>query len=186
MNKYSSLIENIDNFYIIATKKTEIRTFGPYLNRATNRKIIIEVAPDGTRKTTSYPKWLLSKHLGYDLKDMTVDHLDRDKTNDDINNLRAIPRADHSALDTRRVVLIKLKCSLCNKKFERSPRLIRDKAKKGVRGQFCSRQCAGAYSRKLQLGQIKKFPKQKHIDSTYYRNKKEADLKIDRLIEKYS
>lgn len=167
MQKFAELVNNIDFYKLISESR---KVFGPY-RRNDNRQIVIIINDDKTRRTVSYPKFLMEEHLGRVLDPNldTVDHIDRNHDNNDINNLQLLERKEHSALDTRRVKLIDCVCSLCNKKFQRSPRLIRDKSKKGARGIFCSRSCAGRYARKLQLKQIKKFPKQKPIKSEYYR-----------------
>jgi predicted aconitase len=82
-----------------------------------------------------------------------------------------MPRKEHSTEDTRRVKLVKFTCPWCKNEFERSPRLVRDKARKQKAGPFCSRNCAGKYSRKLQLKLIDKFDVQPVIDSEYYKKK---------------
>ena len=111
----------------------------------------------------------LGRKLDPDLE--TVDHIDSDFDNNDISNLRIMPRDEHSADDTRRVKNIKFDCAWCDNEFERSPRLIRDKAKKNKAGPFCSRSCAGKYSRMLQLKLIDKIKPQTHVDSEYYKQK---------------
>lgn len=150
----------------------KFKVHGPYTRRD-GRKIVVVVESNGNRRTVSYPKWLLELQLGRKLDPNleTVDHLDSNFENNDLSNLRIVPRHEHSADDTRRVKLLKLKCSWCNKDFERSPRLIRDKARKNKAGPFCSRPCAGKYSRLLQLKLIDKFDTQKAVDSEYYKKK---------------
>ena len=101
----------------------------------------------------------------------TVDHIDSNFDNNYLSNLRLVPREEHSANDTRRVKPVEFECAWCDKKFERSPRLIRDKAKKNKAGPFCSRGCAGKYSRMLQLKLIDKYDSQKAVDSVYYKKK---------------
>jgi hypothetical protein len=186
VKKYAYLIKQIEEFSLLSQAE---KTYGPY-TRQDGRKIVIVVNDDGYRKTMSYPKYLLQEHLGYPLSiDQTVDHIDRDHNNNDINNLRIMPRSEHSRDDTRRVKLLKFVCSMCQKDFERSPRLIRDKSKKGKSGPFCSRQCAGRYARQLQLKLLDKLPGQPYIESEYYRNIKNIDNNITAvagyLIQKY-
>lgn len=127
----------------------------------------------------------MEMHLGRELHpdDETVDHIDSDKHNNDINNLRIVPRREHSADDTRRVKNVKFECAWCEKEFERSPRLVRDKAKSNKAGPFCSRQCAGKYSRMLQLKLIDKMDSQPHVESEYYKRKyvNAEDIDIDFL-----
>lgn len=149
-----------------------MKIHGPY-RRKDNRQIIIVVEDDGTRRTISYPKWLMELQLGRKLDPNleTVDHIDSNFENNDLNNLRIMPRNEHSTEDTRRVKLVKFTCPWCKNEFERSPRLVRDKARKQKAGPFCSRNCAGKYSRKLQLKLIDKFDVQPVIDSEYYKKK---------------
>lgn len=146
--------------------------YGPY-SRKNSRQIVIVVDNKGVRRTVSYPKWILECQLGRPLdQDLeTVDHIDSNFLNNDLNNLRIMPRDEHSAEDTRRVKNVKFNCAWCQKEFERSPRLIRDKAKKNKAGPFCNRACAGKYSRMLQLKLIDKFDAQQAVDSEYYKKK---------------
>jgi hypothetical protein len=150
-----------------------VKVHGPYKRKSDGRQIVIVVETNGKRRTVSYPKWIMELQLGRKLDpDLeTVDHLDSDFDNNDISNLRVVPRKEHSADDTRRVKLIKFTCPQCDKDFERSPRLVRDKAKKKKAGPFCSRGCAGKYSRMLQLKLVEKLDAQPCVDSEYYKRK---------------
>lgn len=150
-----------------------MKVHGPYKRKSDGRSIVILIEHNGKRRTVSYPKWLMECQLGRKLDPNleTVDHIDSDIDNNDINNLRLVPREEHSADDTRRVKPVKFTCAWCDKEFERSPRLVRDKAKKNKAGPFCSRGCAGKYSRMLQLKLIDKMDSQKAVDSEYYKRK---------------
>jgi HNH endonuclease len=150
----------------------DFKVFGPY-KRQDGRQIVIVVENNGKKRTISYPKWLMELQLGRKLDPNleTVDHIDSNFDNNELSNLRLVPRDQHSADDTRRVKMVKFICAWCDKDFERSPRLIRDKAKKGKAGPFCSRTCAGKYSRMLQLKLIDKMDSQKAVDSEYYKRK---------------
>jgi hypothetical protein len=149
-----------------------MKVHGPY-KRRDGRQIVIVVENNGKRRTVSYPKWLMELQMGRRLDPNleTVDHIDSNIDNNDLSNLRLVPREEHSADDTRRVKNVKFTCAWCDKEFERSPRLIRDKAKKNKAGPFCSRTCAGKYSRMLQLKLIDKFDAQQSVDSEYYKKK---------------
>ena len=149
-----------------------MKIHGPY-KRKDGRQIVIVVEDDGSKRTISYPKWLLELQLGRRLDPNleTVDHIDSNFENNNFENLRIVPRNEHSRDDTRRVRHVKFNCAWCKKEFERSPRLVRDKARKNKAGPFCSRVCAGKYSRKLQLKLIDKFDTQPVIDSEYYKQK---------------
>ena len=182
MKKYANLIQKIEEFSLLAIAEKE---YGPY-TRQDGRQIVIVVDDDGNRRTVSNPKRILEKHLQRRLgPDETVDHIDRNHNNNDINNLRIMPRSEHSSDDTRRVKLTKFICSMCKKDFERSPRLVRDKSRKGKAGPFCSRQCAGRYARQLQLKLLDKFPNQPYVESEYYRNIKNVENNIVAVVAEY-
>lgn len=161
--------------------------YGPY-KKQDGRQIVIVIDNNGKRRTVSYPKWLMELQVGRQLgPDETIDHWDSNFENNDMDNLRIVPRDQHSADDTRRVKLVKFTCAWCDKEFERSPRLVRDKAKKNKAGPFCSRTCAGKYSRMLQLKLIEKLDSQPIVDSEYYKRKYVAAsapvLTLDYLID---
>ena len=172
LEKYASLISDIDSYYLMSLAK---RIHGPY-NNSNGRPFVIIINDDGSRRTVQLARHIMEEHLKRDLDPEleTVDHIDRDYNNNDISNLRLVPRDVHSADDTRRVKLEKFICDTCGATFERSPRLVRDKSKKGATGIFCGRSCSGIYNRKRQLNQIDKLPVQPYIESTYYRKNKEA------------
>ena len=149
------------------------KVLGPYYNSM--GRLIVTVKDNGKYRTISYPKYKMEEHLGrrLDPNSETIDHINSNKEDNDINNLRIVPRAEHSYWDTRRVRLIDLTCDMCGEHFQRSPRLIRVKSKLGKRGYFCSRRCSGRYGRLLSLKQIKKQKKQQHVESEYYKMKYE-------------
>lgn len=149
-----------------------MKVFGPY-RRSNGRQLVIVVDRNGRRRTVSYPKWLLEVQLGRKLDPNleTVDHLDGNFDNNDISNLRIVPRDEHSAEDTRRAKSLKFDCAWCGTEFERSGRLVRDKAKKKKAGPFCSRKCAGRYSRMLQLKLVDKLNAQPYVQTEYYKRK---------------
>jgi hypothetical protein len=149
------------------------KVFGPYRREKDGRQIVVVIENNGKRRTVSYPKWLMELQLGRPLDPNleTVDHVDSNIDNNNLDNLRLVPREEHSADDTRRVKHVKFDCAWCDKQFERSPRLIRDKSKKNKAGPFCSRSCAGRYSRMLQLKLIDKLGPQPMVNSEYYKKK---------------
>lgn len=180
MEKYGELLQLVENFYRIAAG--EGQTFGPYQSKS-GRPFMILIDEEGNRRTLSKARWVMEQHLGRQLdpETETIDHRDGNKANDEISNLQLLPRSEHSTKDTRRVKLVDFICPECQKPFQRSPRLIRDKSKKGRVGPLCSRQCAGRYSRKQQLGLVEKLPIQPYLESEYWNHRDAAEY----LIAKY-
>ncbi len=175
----------IANFCKIAQ---ETKVLGPYFNGNQNRQIVILINSEGKRKTLSYPKYIWMKEHNLDFFepfDLTIDHKNFNHSDNRIENLRAIPRDEHSADDTKRVKLVKLKCSNCEKKFERSPRLLRDNAKKGRRGTFCSKSCSAKFFRSQDQEKIDELKVQDFVKSKYYRRKNLKAFVLN-LIVKYS
>jgi len=179
---HDTLLKSIDKFVSLS----EAKVFGPYRRKADGREIVIIRNDDDSYRTTPYARYLMEQHLGRQLhpNDETVDHIDSNKDNNNIENLRLVPRSEHSGDDTRRVKLVKFKCALCQKDFERSPRLVRDKSKKGRGGPFCSRQCAGRYARKVQLKLLDRLPAQPFLQSEYYKRKNVVAV-IEYFMAKY-
>ena len=187
MKKYAEIIDTINVFSIIVEAK---HVYGPYTRKSDGRKHVIVVDDNGSRRTVSWPKHLMEEHLGriLDPDESTIDHWDTDINNNDLENLRIVPRSQHSGDDTRRVKLLDLECAMCKKIFQRSPRIVRDKSSKGKVSQFCSRTCAGRYSRAVQLGLMEKLPVQPPPPSEYYKRKYqelETEANLYYLLAKY-
>ena len=69
----------------------------PYL-RPDGRKHVIITNDDGSKTTRSYPRYLLEEKLGRALlPEETVDHIDGDHTNDSLDNLRVLTRAENAS-----------------------------------------------------------------------------------------
>ena len=133
---------------------SEAEVYGPY-KRKDGRMHVIAIFPDGTRKTTSYPKYLMEIYLGRYLgEDEEIDHIDRDFTNNSIKNLQVVSRSEHAKLDAIRTVPQAFQCPLCNKEFELSGRRLYDAKRhreQGKAGPFCSKSCAGSYNKSMNL-----------------------------------
>lgn len=96
------------------------------------------------RTTISYARYLKSVEVGYILgKDVEVDHIDKDKTNDVLSNLQILTVEEHkeksSIEKSTGLACVELVCSYCNKNFMREVRNTRKKYNKT----FCSRICMG-------------------------------------------
>lgn len=131
------------------------RVYGPYL-RKDGRQHVCLLTPEGTRKTVSYPKYLVEIRNGKLLgKDETVDHIDNDFDNNSPDNLRIIKRSAHSKDDVRRNLPVTFVCPTCSTTFKLQGSRLSDakqNRKQGKAGPFCTRSCAGSYSKGVQLG----------------------------------
>jgi len=121
---------------------------GPYL-RKDGRKHMCVVTDDGKRTTISYPKYLMEIHLGRKLEEHeTVDHINNDFTDDRIENLQILSRADNTrkqcALNPRKYY--EFICPVCHNKSVKAMNQVKANKKKGKSGPYCSKRCAGIAS----------------------------------------
>jgi len=121
-----------------------MKIYGPYTRKDGRQHIVLY--EDGKRKTVSYPKYLLEKKLGRSLlPNETCDHIDGDYTNNCLDNLQLLSRADnirkHAALQPPE--LITLTCPICLKSFTKLMKDVRWNKKRTKSGPYCSRSCAG-------------------------------------------
>ena len=106
-----------------------------------NRKTVILYNSPSDRSSTAYSRYLMSTKIGRYLNEYEhVDHIDNDKTNDDISNLQILTNKENNIKEglRRRKVRVKLKCSYCGEEFEREPRQMH----KGNTKFYCTRRCA--------------------------------------------
>lgn len=132
------------------------KIYGPY-TRKDKRQHVVIVYMDGTKRTVSYPKFLMEQKIGRNLDpDMeTIDHINKDFNNNNESNLRIIPRSQHSKEDALRAELVSFICSWCKGIGTQSARHLLGNKKQGKAGPFCGKSCAATYSREVQLGKIK-------------------------------
>lgn len=112
-------------------------------SKADGRSRVSLYREDGTGTFMQYARYLMSIKEGRILsKNEEVDHIDKDKTNDDISNLQVLTVEDHKAKTKEEVsgrtysVLI---CAYCGKQFKRETRQVKYKR------DFCSRYCNGKF-----------------------------------------
>lgn len=137
---------------------------GPYLRK--DKRLMVVFVKKETNKVSSisYPKVLYevyyNKRLG---NDDTIDHIDGNPLNNNIDNLRVLDRTFHATMDKQLLIPSLVKCLYCGKEFFASKY-----ANERNTGYFCSRSCSGNYGRKIQMGIIKKEYIKK-IDPEYFR-----------------
>lgn len=132
----------------------EYKVYGPY-KRKDGRQHVVLVSKSKKRKTVSYPKFIMEKHLNRYLdKNETIDHIDGDFNNNDLSNLQVLDRSIHVSLDVKRYSTQNFICPLCGVSFQLKGRKLHDaiwNRKKQKAGPFCSRSCAGKYAKSIQL-----------------------------------
>lgn len=120
-----------------------MKIYGPYL-RPDGRKHIVIIHADKTRQTKSYPRYLLEQHIGRELTDdETCDHKDDDFTNDDIDNLQILSRADNINKAKQSRAFFEFNCPMCGNLAFKPLNQVKHNHQLGKRGPYCSRSCAG-------------------------------------------
>lgn len=130
-----------------------VKIRGPYESSKDHRLRCILVFNDKTTKSMSYPKYLMDVHLDrYLTENETVDHIDGNPLNNNINNLRVLDRREHCRNDAYRNVDVTVNCTYCGRKFTipGSKMHNRNRKDRHQSGYFCSRQCSGKYGREIQ------------------------------------
>ena len=123
-----------------------MKIYGPYL-RKDGRKHIVIVKDDGTKRTQSYPRYLMEQHLGRELlPEETVDHIDNDFTNDDISNLQLLTLVENVEKSRKPKEIYTFVCPCCGKVASKDMCQVRHNLKRGKAGPFCSRKCAGKFT----------------------------------------
>ena len=105
----------------------------------------------GKTKTISYPKALVESNIEERLSpNETIDHDNRDFTDNSEDNLKIRDRSDHAQHDATHVLILSTTCVECGKVF--TPSTDQAKASVNNAGPFCSRRCTGKYGARVQNG----------------------------------
>lgn len=114
-----------------------------------NRRTVLLVNNKHDRTSTQYARYLMSVKLGrfLDPELETVDHIDGDKTNDNIGNPQLLTRLENIRKSQKKENFECI-CPVCNIDFlvprSRSGRIVREKIKNNQI--CCSRKCGGIFS----------------------------------------
>lgn len=125
------------------------KIYKTFIRNSDGRKMVSMRRINGKTLTRQYAKVLLEIKLGRLLEaNETVDHIDGNKSNDDIDNLQLLSRNENAAKSAIRRLPIIANCVYCNKEFELS-RFQTEKRSVTKSGPFCSRRCASSQTVKL-------------------------------------
>lgn len=110
-----------------------------------------------TKKTISYPKYLMEKELGRQLlPNEVVHHIDGNPLNNDITNLKVMTRNDHARGHMTKYVDTVAVCGWCGKEFlwtglqQQRYYSERRTGRHKSASPFCSRECSGRYGQQSQ------------------------------------
>lgn len=121
--------------------------YGPY-KRKDGRQIVIHYDEiTQTRRTQSYPRYLMEQHLGRKLEEWEqVDHINDDPTDDRIDNFQLLTQVDNIKKSAVAAKIYEGECPTCGIKVTVPYRQYkRNQITLGHAGPFCSRSCAGQY-----------------------------------------
>ena len=123
------------------------------------------------KRVVSYPKLIMSVHLGRDIEDNEqVHHIDGDISNNSIDTLVVLNEKDHQALHANLQSKDRLfhdtimTCPICGKEFMWTRRQQKQRYRNANRpenknriyhGPVCSKKCAGTLGKQIQLSKHK-------------------------------
>lgn len=123
--------------------------YGYVVTNKENRKTLILYNSPKDRSSTQYARYLMAVESGRYLEDKEeVDHIDEDKTNDDISNLRVISSEEHRR---KNIVYLEGYCNICGQLIRRTKSELRpkEKHKKLAEGNLCCSRICGYKKAKL-------------------------------------
>ena len=120
-----------------------MKVYGPYKRKDGRSHVVLY---DGkTRRTQSYPRFLMEQHLGRKLEEWEqVDHINDDFTDNRIENFQLLTLVENTRKSARPKVMMKFNCPVCEKTFEIPKyKYTQNQVKRGSAGPYCSKRCAG-------------------------------------------
>ena len=99
----------------------ECRVYGPYQRKDGRLHVVINYPPYGegsVKQTVSYPKYIIETTLCIKLDEhLVVHHLDGDPLNNDFDNLKIIPRGEHTSQHVSKRNIQTFACPVCASSF---------------------------------------------------------------------
>lgn len=122
-----------------------MKVYGPY-KRKDNRMHVVIVHDDGRKQTKSYPRYLYEQYNDCVLEaHQTIDHINNDFNDNRIENLQVLSLQDNARkqmkLTPRKTY--SFMCPNCGVSTIKFLNEVIGNRKKGKRGPYCSRKCAG-------------------------------------------
>jgi len=117
-----------------------------YLNtNKENRKTLTLYNSHGDRSSTQYARYLLAVSLGRFLTEQEhVDHIDNDKTNDSLENLRVVSIKENNLKESKRrgKIVVEIRCPVFRTHFMKRKGVTQ--ATKALKGKItcCSKECS--------------------------------------------
>lgn len=126
---------------------SEVYRSGYLVVNPEGRRTLILYNSHRDRTSTQYARYLVSVKLGRFLtSDEQVDHIDGDKTNDDLDNLQVLS-LEENVRKSNKLPDVTLVCPICQVVFTRTRSQLRGKLSKALAGNLCcSRSCGGRMS----------------------------------------
>lgn len=153
-----------------------------------NRKRVDLVNNELNRTTISYARYLMCVKLGYILsEEYEVDHIDDDKTNDDINNLQVLTQEQNLLKKQYKYIIedqvcFGYECKWCDTKFILTEREKKMRLAQNVEFSFCSKTCSSKYhSFSGNLFLCKSIDKEEQIKIKELRNSGLSSYKISEI-----
>lgn len=119
------------------------KIYGPYINRKQKRSFVVVVFNDGSKKTMSNARLILSKKCGRWLEEKeTVDHIDDNPLNDSDENLQILSLADNIRKSMIPAKIYKFNCPICGEYTEKPLSKVLHNRKQQKAGPFCGKKCS--------------------------------------------
>lgn len=149
---------------MVEMEKQVLKVYGPYISKIDGRKRVLLYFNDKSRTTKSLARFLYEQKHGKLPAHLTVDHIDEDFINDDLDNLQPLTREENikKAWENGTNAAkewFKGFCPQCGVEFVKPMNHVRHNRKQGKPGPYCSKSCAGKFNQTKQ----KTFRKSKPI-----------------------
>lgn len=128
------------------------RRYGPYPT-ASGHLFWVDKHEDGSRRSVWVHREMMEHHLGRQLTDDEVVHHKNEQPSDNrIENFEIKTRADHTRDHQPPAELLEIICPQCGSTaFVEAARIRHNQGKQLKAGPFCSKSCAGKWTRQRQI-----------------------------------